>query len=262
MKGKRYFVSNTRLQTAFREWQSHFSKPLTHIVVVGIAVILSVVGPFGTIDLLRTVPLFGFWLLQVYATYSVGFITSTLCKSRLKDRLPLWLSIGIEALIIAFAVLTVVLGIIYLVFGPVLELRTLLTFSLNVLVIAAVITSILHAIKHHLVTEPINDGVPLLERLSFEKRGLLVSISVEDHYVRVRTTNGEEMLLMRLSDAIKETGATQGLQVHRSHWIALDQVTAAKRDDARAILTMTHGPEIPVSRANIAAAKEAGLLSR
>jgi DNA-binding LytR/AlgR family response regulator len=102
----------------------------------------------------------------------------------------------------------------------------------------------------------------LLDRLPLDKRGPLVSISVEDHYVRVRTAQGEELLLMRLTDAIREVGASKGVQVHRSHWVALDAVRAARREGDRAILTMAHGPEIPVSRTNVPAIREAGLLPR
>ena len=65
---------------------------------------------------------------------------------------------------------------------------------------------------------------------------------------------------MRLADAIAETGDTAGLQVHRSHWVALDQVRGVRREGDRAILSMAHGPDIPASRSNIAALKEAGLL--
>ena len=100
----------------------------------------------------------------------------------------------------------------------------------------------------------------ILSRMPLEKRGPLVALSVEDHYVRVRTTKGEEMILMRLADAIAETGDTAGLQVHRSHWVALDQVRGVRREGDRAILSMAHGPDIPASRSNIAALKEAGLL--
>nr|WP_301270752.1 MULTISPECIES: LytTR family DNA-binding domain-containing protein [unclassified Roseobacter] len=103
---------------------------------------------------------------------------------------------------------------------------------------------------------------PLLDRLPLEKRGPLVALSVEDHYVRVRTTKGEEMVLMRLTDAIREVGATAGLQVHRSHWVALDAVRSARREGDRAILTMSHGGDIPVSRSRLADAKSARLLPR
>lgn len=70
------------------------------------------------------------------------------------------------------------------------------------------------------------------------------------------------MVLMRLSDAMKETGNIPGAQVHRSHWVAFKAVTAARREGDRAILTLSSGVDIPVSRANLSKVKEAGLLPR
>lgn len=102
----------------------------------------------------------------------------------------------------------------------------------------------------------------LLDRLPLDKRAPLVALSVEDHYVRIRTTKGEEMILMRLADAIRETAATPGLQVHRSHWVAFDQVVAVRRKGDCALLKMSHGPDVPVSRANLPKLREAGLLPR
>ena len=100
----------------------------------------------------------------------------------------------------------------------------------------------------------------ILDRIPLDKRGPLVALSVEDHYVRVQTVKGEELILMRLSDAIKEVGMILGAKVHRSHWVAFEHVTAARREADRAILTLTTGRDIPVSRANLAKIKEAGLL--
>jgi DNA-binding LytR/AlgR family response regulator len=50
------------------------------------------------------------------------------------------------------------------------------------------------------------------------------------------------------------------LQVHRAHWVARDQVRTARRSGARAILTMTDGSEVPVSRSFVPVVKAAGLL--
>nr|WP_255552328.1 LytTR family DNA-binding domain-containing protein [Maritimibacter dapengensis] len=102
----------------------------------------------------------------------------------------------------------------------------------------------------------------ILDRLPIEKRGPLISLSVQDHYVEVATTKGTELVLLRLSDAMAEVGDTPGLQVHRSHWIATGAVKSARRDGARAILTMADGRDIPVSRTYLPAIKEAGLLPR
>jgi len=68
------------------------------------------------------------------------------------------------------------------------------------------------------------------------------------------------MILMRLSDAIRETAPVRGLQVHRSHWVALDQVTDSRRAGAGAQVTTSAGDDIPVSRTYVKALRESGLL--
>ena len=101
----------------------------------------------------------------------------------------------------------------------------------------------------------------LIQRLPTRLReAQVISMSMQDHYVEVTTSNGTSLLLMRLSDAIRETDGIAGLQVHRSHWVALDQVSAAIRQGDRATLTMVTGDEVPVSRTYLNAIKEAGLL--
>ena len=87
-------------------------------------------------------------------------------------------------------------------------------------------------------------------------------MSVQDHYVEVTTTAGSSLLLMRLSDAMRETGDVEGLQVHRSHWVARAHVTAAKREGDKAILTLSDGRNLPASRSHIKALKEIGILPR
>ena len=100
----------------------------------------------------------------------------------------------------------------------------------------------------------------LLDRLPIEKRGVLMSLSAEDHYTRVRTSHGEELLLMRLTDAIREAAPTPGLQVHRSHWVAVGAVAQVTRGKDRATIHLTGGAEVPASRSYLPALREAGLL--
>ena len=101
----------------------------------------------------------------------------------------------------------------------------------------------------------------LLSRLPLEKRGPLISQSVQDHYVSITTTAGSHLVLIRLADAITEASPTPGLQFHRSHWVALDQVKAARRTPEAAILTLTGTAEIPVARSRLKAVLAAGLLA-
>lgn len=150
-------------------------------------------------------------------------------------------------------------------YGPYTFVFRVFLIGFFVTAAGATITSIIYSRQTVEPVEPVTAQppvVPLLERLPLDKRGDLVALSVEDHYVRIKTTIGTEMILMRLSDAIRETGDTRGDQVHRSHWVSYDQVASARREGDRAILTLKDGGEIPVSRANLPKIREAGLLPR
>ncbi len=84
------------------------------------------------------------------------------------------------------------------------------------------------------------------------------AVSAEDHYLRVHTSGGEELILLRLSDAIRELAGIEGLQVHRSWWVARQGVAEVKRDDGRMVLKLRSGVEAPVSRTYLKAVRDAG----
>ena len=237
------------------------TRPTTLIVLTGIAMVLAITGPFDTDVVLRFVPRLVYWLCVSSLTYCVGYAVTSAVEARLHHwpRVALFAAMGVAA---GVCVAFVVLATNYAIFGVLPKGADMLAFLATVFSISFIITLLLAMISEQLAADNSETSRPpaLLDRLSLENRGALVSLSVEDHYVRVRTRNGEEMVLMRLGDAMKEVGDVTGLQVHRSHWVALEHVRAAKRQGDRAILTMMTGDEIPVSRTYLAAIKQAGLL--
>ncbi len=86
----------------------------------------------------------------------------------------------------------------------------------------------------------------------------ILALSVEDHYVRVHAPDHSEMLLMRLTDAIREVAELEGLQVHRSWWVAKDAIQSTKRDGRNLRLILSNGLEVPVSRSNVGKLKQTG----
>ncbi|MEC9434305.1 MAG: LytTR family DNA-binding domain-containing protein [Pseudomonadota bacterium] len=100
----------------------------------------------------------------------------------------------------------------------------------------------------------------ILRRMSHDRRGPLLRLSMNDHYVEIATEAGREMVLMRLGDAIVETAPEPGLQVHRSHWVARRALASAERSGDRVELILTNGERIPVSRGRVAALRDAGWL--
>lgn len=101
--------------------------------------------------------------------------------------------------------------------------------------------------------------VRFLERLPPKLMGAAIhAVESEDHYLRLHTSKGSDLILMRLADAIAELEGIEGAQVHRSWWVARAAVTEVKRDAGRVSLVLPDGAEAPVSRPNVKALREAG----
>ncbi len=246
--------------SALREWRAHMAQPTRAIALIGVTTILALMGPFGTADVMRPLPRAAYWLVLVGASYSAGYAANGLA-----DRTaPTSTSgrIAIAGLVTGLLVLAFVYALNGFALGYWAQGQSLALLAANVMAIAVIVSAIFQLA--HATTPPQATARPpaLLERVAFDKRGPLVALSVEDHYVRVRTTKGEAMILMRLGDAIREVGDTPGLTVHRSHWVALDQIRAVTRKGDGAIVSLRHGPDVPVSRANLPKLREAGLLPR
>jgi hypothetical protein len=103
-------------------------------------------------------------------------------------------------------------------------------------------------------------GSPFLKRIPARLGTELLSIMTEDHYLRVTTDRGSDLVLYRLSDAVAELDASLGLQVHRSHWVARRAVERVERDGHRIRLVLKTGERIPVSRTYQRQLRRAGWL--
>jgi len=88
----------------------------------------------------------------------------------------------------------------------------------------------------------------------------LRAVSSEGHYVRVHTSSGSDLILLRLKDAVLELTQVDGLQVHRGWWVARTAVQGAERCDGRWTLQLADGLTAPVSRKNVALLRQAGWL--
>lgn len=79
----------------------------------------------------------------------------------------------------------------------------------------------------------------------------LVALSAEQHYLRVYTSKGETLILFALGRAIAATERFNGLQVHRSHWVALAHVVELQGTRRNMKCRLTNGLTVPISRANV-----------
>ena len=90
--------------------------------------------------------------------------------------------------------------------------------------------------------------VRFLGRLPREAGREIISISMQDHYVRVTTSRASVMILIRFADAVEELAGYPGAQVHRSHWVASGRAKRILREKNRTMIELVDGRRLPVSR--------------
>jgi len=112
-------------------------------------------------------------------------------------------------------------------------------------------------------TAPLASAAPALAPLRARlpdrlKAAPILALQAEDHYVRVHTAAGNDLILIRFADALKELGGIEGAQVHRSWWVARAAVEGSKLAGDKRLLAVRGGLEVPVSRNYAKALREAG----
>lgn len=95
------------------------------------------------------------------------------------------------------------------------------------------------------------NAIPTIGKLKRRPDGLngrIHYMQMEDHYLRVHTDEGEGLALYRMSDAAADLADTDGMQVHRSWWVARATVKDVRKDRHKKTLIAKDGTEIPVGR--------------
>lgn len=234
------------------------------IIAAAAGVVLAISGAFGSVN----APL---WLRLVYwiPVMLAGALWGQVC-SRLIDR---WIDMDERPWLAVAALTAAITGpvclMVWFVTGVVFEgeaypLSTLPLMVGPVLTVTAVMSAInvflskAQPMQTH--AAPAGSAPARFpDRLPMKLRGAAIrAVQAEDHYLRIHTDRGSDLILMRLSDALEELEGLEGSQTHRSWWVAKDAVRDVARGDGRATLTLDGGVTAPVSRRYARALREAG----
>lgn len=97
------------------------------------------------------------------------------------------------------------------------------------------------------------------QRLSARRRAAaLLAVEAEDHYLRVHTDAGDELITAKFGDALAELAGAKGFQTHRSWWVAADAIDDVTWLRGRGEAKLKGGMVVPISRTNAGALREAG----
>jgi hypothetical protein len=244
------------------------------LVAVMIGALLGLLGPFDTYSM-GVGPRMAYWIFMIIAGLAI-FRPTLIASDWLAAELswPEWVAGGVA---IAIGSLPLTLLIAWLFNG--FDLARALRFAgLPVLYGQVLLISVLTngayraifrtAVLVPPVPQPLVAPEPsaAIERTasSFDERlpagfGPLLALSSEDHYVRAHSATATTLILIRLRDAITELDpAADGMQVHRSWWVARQAVTGHQRSDRALRIVLSNGLEVPVSRDRIASLKTSG----
>lgn len=241
-------------------------------LMTAVGVVLGLVGPFGSAAMPNGPRLF-FWVGFTLAGYLVFRPVSAVAEwAAAETRLPHWLAVALTALVAALPLTTAIafalggmavtddwfgkrFAILYAqvaTIGVSIHLLMLFLFRRDA---AAPATAASAPPPPPAPLGP-EHGAAFLRRLPPALGRDLLSLQMQDHYVRAETALGATLLLMRFRDAVAELDGA-GLQVHRSWWTAYAAMEALERDGRNVRLRLRGGATVPVSRACLPALRAA-----
>lgn len=229
---------------------------LSHLVTpVFAGAVLTILAPFGThnFDLLWRAP---YWMGLCLAG-GLGAMAAHHLMVALKQPATGWRHSIVQSLGSVIAVAPFVIGGF-----RTMNLSGLLMTLFYIWVIAIVITVIAELAGRKTV-EAARTAPParpaLMDRLPMNLRGADVYAAMsDDHYVRLHTSGGQHLILMRLGDVAGLAQPLVGLSPHRSWWVAEHGVDTVGRENGKLLITLKDGTSVPVSRAGAARVKTAG----
>ena len=96
-------------------------------------------------------------------------------------------------------------------------------------------------------------------RLSARRRtARLIAIEAEDHYLRVHTDAGDELITARFAEALDELAGAHGYRTHRSWWVAANAIESVHWRRGAGEARLVGGLTAPVSRTHAPILREAG----
>ncbi len=227
-------------------------------------VVLGVVGPFGSFfnDVLP-VRIVYWTLVFVMSGVVFGAAIRWLWPHARRVRLPLWLWLPVLVAVGSLP-LTVASRLIAMGFWPGIRHAVGWVEWYGQSVLIGLIYVGLYAVLRMRTAAPeaaeVKGEPVILRRLPGRLGRDLIGLQMEDHYVRLHTAEGSMLVLMPLGKAMAEVGDIEGMQVHRSWWVARRAVEGVIEDGRNLRLKLKTGLEAPVSRAHVARLKAAGWL--
>lgn len=226
-------------------------------------VVMAFLGPFGSSEQTLAERMI-YWLILIPGGGVIGIGIDEVVK---RWRPGFWLRLIVDSLAMTPGVTALVILVNIWLYGshrPSLEIPGL---AFQVLVVSFAIMALrqLALMQRAPAPPPVEDApdptAGFRQRLSARRRAArLIAVEAEDHYLRVHTDAGDELITARFADALAELAAAPGFQTHRSWWVAADAIEDASWRRGAGEVRLAGGLTAPVSRSHAPRLREAGWL--
>ena len=255
-------ASKPLLGTA-REWTIDLS------VAVVIGILLGLMGPFGSFFNDGPAVRVAYWVCSIlFGMVLFGTLTRLGTAAAQRLGVPGWAALP-PVVLLGTMLLGAPLRLFAIAFWPgVIEAVPLAAWFGQCLAISAplVVGSYFLRVRQAGLCSARPAGAPSLASAPSEAgpsavAGNVLYLKMEDHYVRIRTEHGSRLEMGPLARVTATLASVEGLQTHRSWWVARRAIVGVQRDGRNLRLRLVDGETAPVSRASVAKLRAAGWLA-
>jgi DNA-binding LytR/AlgR family response regulator len=233
-------------------------------LLLAAGVFLGVLGPFGTAERASLVRM-TYWPIVIVGGGVIGIAVDAVLQRWLSG---FWMRLAVVSLVMTPPVTALVFAVSWAMLGPQSNQPHLADLFFQVFVISFAVMTLRQmawrGVWTERATEPadaeaIDASSTFRQRLSAKRRAAqLIAVEAEDHYLRVHTDAGDELITARFSDALLELASLAGYQTHRSWWVAAGAIEAVRWRRGRGELRLACGLTVPVSRTYSSVLKREG----
>ena len=233
-------------------------------LLVGAGVFMSFLAPFGT-DERPVLVRIAYWPTVIVGGGVIGIAIDVLAGRRLGG---FWPRLIADSLLMTPPVAALVYAVSWGMLGPQSAQPHIASLLVQVFVVSFGVMLLRQLAwrgawnaraKTPAPDEAIDPSSAFRQRLSAKRRSArLIAVEAQDHYLRVHTDAGDELVTARFSDALLELASLAGYQTHRSWWVAAGAIEAVRWRRGRGELRLTCGLTVPVSRTYSAVLKREG----
>lgn len=241
-------------------------------VATVLGLVLGVIGPFGSYMngsiLIRIL----YWLVSLWTGWALfGLSLPLLARWARRRRLAVWLWAPPAVAVLAAPMTLISRMLAEWAWPRRLEVGLLEWYGQSLVVSALATGAVLWVLVRrppvaapvaaHAAAAPAQFSTDPRDRLPNHLGREVICLQMEDHYVRVHTPLGSDLVLMSLAQAMAGLAGVEGRQTHRSWWVARAAVVGAIEDGRNLSLRLKGGLKAPVSRARVARLRADGWLS-